>query len=213
MGHALVYKPFYRRHLPHFQPPGAILFITFRLKGSLPRAVLDELREMRARVERSLERIGDPLERARQADLEARRLFGKWDAALHTVRQGPRWLEEPRVARIVVESLHYRDGKVYDLYAFCVMPNHVHLVCQPLQRLDGKYHSISAILHSLKGFTARMANQELGRQGPFWQDESYDRVVRNEKELRRIIQYVLNNPVKAGLVRTWEEWPWSYVKA
>jgi REP element-mobilizing transposase RayT len=57
-----------------------------------------------------------------------------------------------------------------------------------------------------------MANRELGRQGPFWQDESHDRVVRNENELNRVIQYVLDNPVKAGLVQTWEEWLWSYVR-
>lgn len=132
--------------------------------------------------------------------------------ALHATQQGPRWLEDPRIARIVAESLHYRDGKVYDLHAFCVMPNHVHLVCRPLQRPDGEYHSLSAILHSLKGYTARMANRELGRQGPFWQDESHDRVVRNENELNRVIQYVLDNPVKAGLVQTWEEWLWSYVR-
>lgn len=70
MTYTLAYKPFYRRRLPHFQPPGAVLFITFRLKDSLPRAVLDDLRDLRERTERSLERIEDPRKQARQADLE-----------------------------------------------------------------------------------------------------------------------------------------------
>ncbi|HEC33887.1 MAG TPA: hypothetical protein ENI37_04145 [Chloroflexi bacterium] len=210
--YTLTYKPFYQRRLPHLQPPGATFFITFRLKDSLPQPVLEELRAERERAEGVLSRIEDPAERPRRAYLEQRRLFGKWDAALHTVRQGPRWLENPCVAQIVADSLHYRDGKVYDLWAFCVMPNHVHLVCRPLGKPDGSYHPLSAILHSLKGYTAYRANRELGRKGAFWQDESYDHVVRDEQELNRVITYVLNNPVEAGLVQTWEEWPWAYVR-
>jgi len=166
----------------------------------------------RQRVEKNLEQIADPAERARQAYLEERRLFGKWDEALDTSQQGPRWLADHRIAELVAESLHYRDGRVYTLHAFCIMPNHVHLVCTPLEKSDGTYHSLTAILHSLKRYTAREANRILGRGGAFWQAESYDHVVRDEREFRRIIAYVLNNPVKAGLVSTWEEWPWNYLK-
>jgi len=208
----LSFRPFYRRHLPHIQPPGATLFITFRLANSLPRAAIGELMAERQRVEKNLEQIADPAERARQAYLEERRLFGKWDEALDTSQQGPRWLADHRIAELVAESLHYRDGRVYTLHASCIMPNHVHLVCTPLEKSDGTYHSLTAILHSLKRYTAREANRILGRGGAFWQAESYDHVVRDEREFRRIIAYVLNNPVKAGLVSTWEEWPWNYLK-
>lgn len=127
-----------------------------------------------------------------------------------TNRQGPRWLTELRVAGLVADSLHHRDGRVYRLDAFCIMPNHVHLVCTPLETEAGAYHSLTAILHSLKRHTAREANKLLPRQGAFWQPESCDRAVRDESELRRIVDYVLNNQAKAGLVDTWEEWPWSY---
>ena len=65
-------------------------------------------------------------------------------------------------------------------------------------------------MQSLKGYTARRANQLLGRQGHLWQDESYDRVVRDEAEWRRVVTYVLNNPVSAGLAERWEDWKWSY---
>lgn len=208
----LEYQLFYRRHLPHIQPPGATLFITFRLAGSLPTEILQRLLTEAERVEAVLARILDPQERAQQAYLEQRRLFGKWDTALDTAQNGPFWLRDPRIADLVTESLHHRDGRVYDLDAFCIMPNHVHLVYTPLPKADDTYHAMSAIMHSLKRYTARQANLLLRREGSFWQHENYDHVIRDEAEWRRIITYVLNNPVKAGLVQHWEEWPWSYCK-
>ena len=120
-------------------------------------------------------------------------------------------MRDARIAELVAESLHYRDGQVYRLVAFCIMPNHLHLVIVPLPTEDGAFHSLSAIMHSLKRYTARQANLLLGREGAFWQQESYDHVVRDEAEARRIIEYVLNNPVKAGLAQSWEDWPWNYV--
>ena len=208
----LEYRLFYRYHLPHYQPPGATLFVTFRLAGSIPRAVLAELLAERERVDATLARISDPAERRQRVDWENRRLFGLWDTALDTADQGPFWLREPAIANLVAESLHYRDGRVYTLDAYCIMPNHVHLVCTPLAKPDGTYHALAAILHSLKRYTARQANELLGREGQFWQHESYDHVVRDEDELRRIVTYVMNNPVKAGLATTWEDWPWTYVR-
>ena len=208
----LEYKPFYRRHLPHIQPPGATLLITFRLAGSIPTEVLQQLLTEAERGKAILNRIPDPQERAQQVYLEQRRLFGKWDAALNTAQSGPFWLRDLRIAALVTESLHYRDGRVYDLDTFCIMPNHVHAVFTPLPKADGTYHAISAIMHSLKRYTARQANLLLGREGSFWQHENYDHVVRDEAEWRRIITYVLNNPVKAGLVQHWEEREWTYCK-
>jgi len=208
----LEYQAFYRRHLPHVQLPGATLFITFRLAGSIPVAVLEQLRDEADLVEATLARIADPEERAQQAYLEQRRMFGKWDMALDTAQNGPFWLRDPRIANLVAESLHHRDGQVYDLDAFCIMPNHVHVVFTPLPKADGTYHAMSAIMHSLKRYTAREANLVLGRSGSFWQHENYDHVVRDEAELRRIILYVVHNPVKAGLVEHWEDWKWTYCK-
>lgn len=206
------HRVFYRRNLPHWQLAGATLFVTFRLAGSLPQSVIAALREKRELEERALSRIGDLKEREKQADLHSRLAFGWWDTALEASSEGPRWLAEPQVATVAVEALHYRDEQVYDLVAFCVMPNHVHLVCTPLKREDGTYHALQGILHSLKRFTARRANQILERQGAFWQAESYDHVVRDADELARVVRYVINNPVKAGLVSDWEAWPWTYVR-
>ena len=69
---------------------------------------------------------------------------------------------------------------------------------------------VTEILGKHKGSTARECNKLLNRSGKFWQHESYDHVVRNGKELNRIVNYVLYNPVKAGLCDEWEEWKYSY---
>ena len=207
----LDYRPFYSRHLPHYQPSGATLFLTTRLAGSLPREAILRLLDEAEQSDLLLTRITDSRERAERAYLEQRRLFGEWDAELHGTKHGPFWLRDARIAELVAESLRYRDGQVYRLVAFCIMPNHLHLVIAPLPKADGVFHSLSAIMHSLKRYTARQANLLLGREGAFWQQESYDHVVRDESEARRIIEYVLNNPVKAGLAQSWEDWPWNYV--
>lgn len=105
-------------------------------------------------------------------------------------------------------AIRFCDHKEYELLAYCIMPNHVHLVFT-VKRND---ISLYRILQSLKRFTAREANKILQRSGAFWQHESYDHVVRNGRALTRIVHYILENPVKAGLVDSWEKWPWSYRK-
>ena len=111
---------------------------------------------------------------------------------------------------MVADSLHFRDDKIYTLDAFSIMSNHAHIVITPLAKSEGIFHALPAIMHSLKRYTAYQANLLLGREGEFWQGESYDHVVRDEAEYRRIVTYVLNNPVKAGLVETWEQWRWNF---
>ncbi len=208
----LKYQLFHRRHLPHVQPPGASLFVTFRLAASIPTEVRGRLIAEAERTETLLACIADPQERARQAYLGQKRIFGRWDRALDVAQRGPCWLRDPKIADLVAKALHYCDGRLYDLEAFCIMPNHVHMVFAPLPKDDGTYHALSAIMHSLKRYTARQANVLLGRRGTFWQGESYDHVVRDEGELHGIIKYVQNNPVKAGLVKSAGDWEWTYCK-
>jgi REP element-mobilizing transposase RayT len=104
---------------------------------------------------------------------------------------------------MLVDAIRYREGREYDLHAFVVMPNHVHLLVTPLV-------AVSKVMQSLKRFTAREGNRILGLTGqPFWQDESFDRLVRNETEFERIWHYIEMNPVTAGLAATPEEFQWS----
>jgi putative transposase len=211
MNNNFTYQLKYHRHLPHIQPQGATLFITFRLADSIPLAVREKLRQEKAQIEARLRRLTDPAERTRVAYREQRRLFGKWDQALDCNRRGPHWLRRPDVAQLVVDELHRLDKQHYLMDAFCVMPNHVHLVFTPLTDENGQYYALSRLMQTIKGRTAIQANQCLHRRGQFWQHESYDHVVRDDAEWRRIVQYVLNNPVKAGLISCWEDWPWTYL--
>ena len=230
------YKPFYRRNLPHIQPPGATFFVTFHLAGSLPQSVLQQWREEKSQLEAEKLRI---LKLQNDADLasvehrifqQKREWFKKIEKTLDDAQSGPVWLKDDQIAKVVADSMHYLDGKVYHLDAYCIMANHVHVIFAPLpiqslnvaqtfslrdndndaQTKSLRYNTLSSIMQSLKGYTARKANQHLGRSGAFWQHESYDHCVRNPNELKRIITYVLNNPVKTGLVNEWQKWPWNY---
>ena len=111
----------------------------------------------------------------------------------------------PEVAQAVVASIRKGAPADYLLHAWVVMPNHVHLLLTP--EIEP-----SMVLRRLKGASARKANQLLGLTGqPFWQDESFDHLVRSQAQFERIEKYILQNPVRAGLARSEEEYPWSSV--
>ena len=208
------YKPSYRRNLPHIQPPGATFFITFSLTGSIPKHILQQYITEKRKLEAADKQKQDTPEKKRE-------WFRKFEETLDQANNGPVWLKNEQIARLVAESLHHLNGKVYSLISYCIMANHVHVVFTPLetqpsvtddkQTHDMRYHSLASIMHSLKSYTAQKANQILGRSGAFWQHESYDHCIRNRDELHRIIRYVLNNPVKIGLVKEWKEWKWNYL--
>jgi REP element-mobilizing transposase RayT len=215
----LLMKEFYRRHLPHWQPQSAVFFVTFRLKHSLPYEVIESLQDEHERARVALHNLS-VTDRASQNALDDQRYFDQWEEHLDNAEFGPRWLSQPEIAGLVKEALHYRDGKVFDLHAYCIMSNHVHAVFEPLSKSgwqsDGgksECHSdLHKIMQSLKRHTARQANIILSREGPFWQDESYDRVIRDHEEYVRMIHYVLENPGRASLVACWADWPWTYCK-
>jgi len=213
-------QAYYRRKLPHWIPPNAVFFITFRLANSLPAALLQQLKEERKRERETIleSEQGEAQEKALYT-LE-KRYFGSFDAWLDRCVDGsPRWLADPRIARIVADAFHRLDGERYDLVAYCIMPNHIHLLIETQGYLAAASHEgptasypLADLLKRLKGSTARYGNEVLGRQGRFWQHESYDHIVRNAREYERIVAYILNNPVKAGLVERWEDWPHSWMR-
>ena len=172
----------YERRLPHWDVIQQPLFVTFRLHDSLP-----------------ANRIFPP-ER-----LTSGKAFVAMDRVLDAARTGPLYLRQPDIAKVVVQSLKDGDRRFerYELHSFVVMANHVHLLVTP--RLESRKW-----LGPLKGFTAHEANRILSRQGqPFWQDESYDHLVRSKGEFERIRGYIEGNPVSAGLVALPEEYCWS----
>jgi len=208
---------FYRRRLPHWHPHNATFFVTFRLEGSLPQSVIKLLQEEYERAKRLLDLL--PPERRNQAAYDAyRKAYARFDRALDKVN-GPRWLAEPRIAVIVQNELHALHPRYYHLLAYCLMPNHVHLLVDmqdipaPPPRKDGvSYTALTYALWLLKGRSGHACQKLLGKPGRFWSRESYDHVVRNEQEFKRILFYIVNNPVKAGLVKRWEDWPYMFVE-
>ncbi len=208
----LDYKSYFERNLPHYQIPGATFFITFRLAKSLPKTLLMRLHQDYEELINDLTKKSNIQDQTHRIDEEQRRYFAKWDAALDQSISGPTWLKDPNIAKIVKNTLHHFDGKRYTLDAYCIMPNHVHTVLKPIEDLKGQYHSVSSIMHSIKRFSSRESNKFLNRKGEFWQHENYDHIIRDEAELLRIIHYILNNPINAGLVDEWEKWPWTYCR-
>lgn len=170
-----------RRTLPHWQPENAAIFLTWRLHGSLP--------------------APEP----EWEHLPAGKRFVAEDQALDRLATGPRYLKNPAVADVVASAVRYGADHLhlYDLHAWVVMSNHVHMLIDPQAEL-------SRITRSVKSYSARHANEILGRTGePFWAIESFDRWVRDLKEFENIIRYIEFNPVKAGLVANPEDWHWS----
>ena len=114
-------------------------------------------------------------------------------------------LKDPRVAAATAQALRFWHGKRYRLVAWCIMPNHVHVVCR---LLPGE--NLSDVLRGWKVYSAREANRILGRRGRIWRREYYDRLIRGEEEFQRAVRYVLSNPERAGL-RNWK-WVWPEVR-
>ncbi|RKY85044.1 hypothetical protein DRQ11_10550 [candidate division KSB1 bacterium] len=212
-------KTYYRRKLPHWIPPNAIFFITFRLANSLPPAIIQQLEWDRERERQAaLKQFSGKQQREVLYNLD-KKYFGHFDVWLdRCLAESPRWLANERIANIVKEHIHGLDGERYDLIAYCIMPNHVHLLIdiqgyavEPIHKGRTAVYPLTDTLKLLKGRTARFCNQALGRSGKFWQHESYDHVVRNPQEYQKIVAYILNNPVNARLVDHWKDWPYTYI--
>ena len=171
---------YYRRNLPHWHPSGVSIFLTWRLDGSLPLDVIEKLTVMRRRLR-------DRTRKVLQEDrlVEYKKLFARVDTILDRASSGPLWLGDKRIAELVQDALVLLRPKSHEI-------------------------SISTITKNLKGYSSREANRLLKHTGQrFWQDESFDHWSRNASEFARIVKYIENNPVKAGLVREPEQWEWS----
>jgi REP element-mobilizing transposase RayT len=122
------------------------------------------------------------------------------------------WVLPPTARDIVLQACLYFNGTKIDLRATVVMPDHVHLIFIALRDETGECFSFAEILGSIKGFSAHSINKVLRRRGSVWLDESFDHVVRCEEKFEQKIEYVRQNPVRRGLVRTPEQYRWLWVK-
>lgn len=116
-------------------------------------------------------------------------------------------LTQPELAQIVRDTLHYDDGRRYDLYCYVLMPDHFHALLHPASREDGSV-PITEIMKMIKGVSARRINQTTSRNGNFWLDQSFTRIMRCRDEFRKTFHYIRCNPVNAGYVACPEDWQW-----
>jgi putative transposase len=178
-----------RYYLPHYDEPGALQTITFRLADSLPAEVLSQMEEeIKGRRDASVER--------------RKRLQILIDAGY-----GACHLREPNIARLVEDSLLYFDGERYRLLAWTVMPNHVHVLIETTPQC-----SLEGVIRSWKSFTAHQGNKLLGRTGAFWHPDYFDRAIRDGRHFLAAVEYIENNRVKAGLVPRAQLWPFGSVR-
>jgi REP element-mobilizing transposase RayT len=168
-----------RGYLPHCDTPGLLQFITFRLNDSLPAQVLYRL----------MRETGDEVQKLKRIEV------------LLDAGHGECLLRQHAVANIIEDALPHDDGQRYSLLAWCVMPNHVHVLVET--RAD---NPLPTLVQSWKSYTARLINRHLGRTGTVWMRDYFDRYIRDDYHLAAVIAYIHSNPVKAGLVSNEHEW-------
>jgi putative DNA methylase len=168
-----------RGHLPHFDVPGVIQMLNYRLDDAMPAS--------RRREWLALLDIQDELIRWTRIEDCLDRGLGNCE------------LRDPKAASIVEENWLHSDGQDSRVLAWVVMPNHVHLLVEIWQK------PMTELLQNWKGYTARRINRVLGRRGKLWQDDYWDRYVRDEAHYRKVVHYIESNPVKSGLAKTPEQ--------
>lgn len=182
---------FYERKLPHWHLPASKFNLTYRLVDSIPIPVMQQLKRDLARKKITREEH-----------------FEQYEIYLEKKSNGPYWLHDERIAKLIIDSLLFNDQIEYDLNCATVMGNHVHVVLETFQ----KSQPLEKILQNHKKFTARQSNRILNRSEHFWEEETYDSVIRNENHFWNCVNYSINNPVKSGLVKKWKDWKFTYVK-
>ncbi|MDM8547201.1 DUF1156 domain-containing protein [Candidatus Venteria ishoeyi] len=178
-------KIHHRTKLPHYEAGEHPQHIVFRLADSIPQALLAQWQA-----------VTQPSHASTQAAKQRQR----FDQALDQ-SHGACYLQQSEIATIVANALRYFDGERYRLHSWTIMPNHVHVLVTPLHG-----NSLSSLVHSWKSYSAKQANQVLGRKGSFWQADYFDRAMRNEEHFERTRVYIEQNPVKAGLCEDAEAW-------
>jgi REP element-mobilizing transposase RayT len=173
--------PRWRGNLPHIYKEGCTYFATFCLIDAVPK-------HMRRK-------------RLSEADENPELIARKFDPAPNT---GGCLLEDHRAGSLVEDALLHFQGRHYALSAWCVMPNHVHVVVTPYAGI-----ALPKIFHSWKSFSAHEINKALEREGSVWEAEAFDHLVRNERAFEQFVEYTESNPVVGGLCERPEDWPFS----
>ena len=187
----------YERHLPHWRQLGATYFVTFRLGDSLPQEKLQILDEMRKQwLATPSEARTDP-----QAKNYAKAVFQRIEIWLDA-GYGACWFREQRFADELRRAIFHRHESQYRVPVGAIMPNHCHLVIRPFDSFE-----LEDLLGEIKSVVARFINRDHGSTGQLWQQESYDRIIRDTEHLHNVVQYIGRNPARANLPHEqWRRW-------
>ena len=214
-------KTEYKQRLPHIQPIGAAFFVTFRLYESVPKSKITELKD-KYEIEINIAKTIKDLHQSNFEIFNLRKQYlVEYDQLLDKIKGGPMYLADQSIKDILKVQLHRFDNDLYQLLCYCIMSNHVHLLIDTSIQLEDKqddyqlemqYKPLDSIMKSIKGPSAWYANIYLDRKGQFWERESFDLYIRNEKMLNNVINYILENPVKAKMVEKWDDYSGNYLK-
>ncbi len=212
-------KEFYKHMLPHYQQPGQEYFITWSLIDAIPPKAFEDytkqmsLLQAEVEFERNNKAAEAVLAKLKMELVVIRRKYLKaYDDLLHLQTKSIVDLTGTINREIVMESLHFWEGKRIENYAFCVMCNHVHWVLRLFEKDENNEPVyLQDILHSVKRFSANRINKNEGKTGALWQKESFDTTIRDERHLYNAIKYTIHNPVQAGLVINWKDWKGTYL--
>lgn len=178
-----------RGYLPHFDSPDVVQFLTWRLADSLPQVLLDKVED---------EMTSLPFDPKKREAERRKRLDQLLDRGY-----GQCWLRRRACAEIMRDALLANDGDRHLVHAWVIMPNHLHLLVQFFE--EG---GMGELVEEWKGSTARDINALIGRSGPLWQEDFWDRYIRDQDHYNNVVRYITLNPVRAGLVKSPEKWPW-----
>lgn len=207
-----------RNYLPHFENQ-RYQMITYRLYDSLPKDIIDKWKEEVG--------IGDGVQAACQPNSADEPSAFQQLPRFENIADEPSTLQHQRkllllidkyedqgygecflrndnVAQIVKDNLMFHNGKKYNLLCWCIMPNHVHVLVEMFSGI-----SLSEVLHSWRSYTAHQINRVLNRTGQVWMAEYFDRYIRDYNHYQKVVNYIHNNPVKAGFVSSPQEYRWS----
>jgi len=211
------HRIYYRKNLPHIQPIGATFFVTCSLKGALPKKRLLQLKE-----KYELKKLEILKEKSDQKTLLLDFYMENLELILNENKDGPNFLADSKIANILVARIKKYDGVLYSLIAYTLMSNHFHILIDTSVQLarssssieiPQNYQNLDKIMNLIKGGSARYINLYRGKTGTqVWQNESFDTYMRNEHMTNRKISYILNNPVKAGIVNNHEDHPHTWSK-
>ena len=199
----IVTTSFKRRHLPHWHVQNKPYFVTFRLKNTIPQNVVDELKQKREKLISSgaSDQIIDEFNKHE---------FYTIESILDKINNKICFLKNPEIANLISNSFDYLKEKMFwDYLCYTIMPNHVHCL---MINIKHENISLESALGALKQHVAYEGNKILKRNGKMWCDENFDHWCRTQESVDKFIQYIKNNPVKAGLVNNWQEWKWTKLK-